>query len=74
MRIQWLRPAPEHYERIKEECDRGETTLGGCMLSFPSLSWECGSCRHRWAVAEDPEQQAIWAFEDKIRNRRRPSV
>ena len=40
---------------IQEELDKGEITLGGCLITDNDPKWECNECHHRWGERDDDE-------------------
>jgi hypothetical protein len=66
MYIQWGRPTQERTLALQEEIAQGLTTLGGCTLTFPAMTWECGACGHRWSDETDPAQQEIRESEQRV--------
>ena len=64
--IQWGRPTQERTLALQEEIAQDRTTLGGCTMSIPSMTWECGACGHRWSDETDPAQQEIRESEQRV--------
>lgn len=44
---------PEDVESIKEELDRKEIVLGGCLVTDHDPTWECNECNHRWGERDE---------------------
>ncbi len=44
---------PEDVESIKEELDRKEIVLGGCLVTDHDPTWECNECHHRWGERDE---------------------
>ena len=44
-----------NMDSIQNELDRGEITLGGCMISDNDPKWECNECGWRWGERDDDE-------------------
>jgi len=40
-------------ESIKEELEKNEIVLGGCLITDHDPKWECNSCHHTWGERED---------------------
>ena len=46
---------PEDVESIKEELDRKEIVLGGCLVTDHDPKWECNDCHYQWGERDDDE-------------------
>ena len=44
---------PADMESIKEELERKEIVLGGCLVTNHDPKWECNDCYHRWGEREE---------------------
>ncbi len=44
---------PEDVESIKEELERKEIVLGGCLVTDHDPTWECNECNHQWGERDD---------------------
>ena len=40
-------------ELIQDELDKGEITLGGCLIGDNDPKWECNVCNHMWGERDD---------------------
>jgi ribosomal protein L37AE/L43A len=67
IRIIYGKPTVESMAKV----ERGEATLGGCFIEPWLPDWQCGMCRHKWFVAEDPAKQQMEAMFERILSRRR---
>ncbi len=43
-------------DSIKEQLDKKEIVMGGCMVTDHDPKWECIDCQHRWGNAEHNEE------------------
>ncbi len=46
-------PDFEDLESIKEELERNEIVLGGCLVTDHDPTWECNECNHRWGERDE---------------------
>ena len=54
---------PEDVESIKEELDRKEIVLGGCLVTDHDPTWECNDCNHRWGYADHNDENKTDSFD-----------
>ena len=54
---------PEDVESIKEELDRKEIVLGGCLVTDHDPTWECNECNHRWGYADHNDENKTDSFD-----------
>jgi hypothetical protein len=40
-------------ESIRNELDKGEMILGGCLVTDNDPKWECTDCFNRWGKRDD---------------------
>ena len=46
---------PGNLEAMKEQLEKKEIVLGGCLVTDHDAKWECNSCNHQWGEREDFE-------------------
>jgi len=44
---------PGNLETMKEQIERKEIVLGGCIITDHDPKWECNSCLYQWGRRED---------------------
>jgi hypothetical protein len=44
---------PGDMSAIKEDLDKGEIVLGGCVITEHDPKWECIDCHHRWGERDE---------------------
>ncbi len=54
---------PEDVESIKEELDKKEIVLGGCLVTDHDPTWECNDCHHRWGYADHNDENKTDSFD-----------
>lgn len=42
-------------QSIKEELEKGDIVLGGCIVSSNDPKWKCNNCNHSWGIRDDDE-------------------
>ena len=47
---------PTDMDSMKEQLDKKEIILGGCIVSGHDAKWECNNCGHRWGDAEHNDE------------------
>ena len=53
--VAWILWGYPKMELIQDELDKGEITLGGCLIGDNDPKWECNECNHRWGERDDDE-------------------
>ena len=53
--VAWILWGYPNMNLIQEELDKGEITLGGCLIGDNDPKWECNECNHRWGERDDDE-------------------
>ena len=54
---------PGNLDSMKEELDKKEIVLGGCLVSDHDPKWECNECHNRWGNAEHIDSDKIDSFD-----------
>lgn len=54
---------PADMDVIKEELEKKEIVLGGCLITDDDPQWECNSCLHRWGDADHNESEKTDSFD-----------
>jgi hypothetical protein len=62
LRILYGSPTAEAMTAV----DRGDATLGGCIVTLGQPDWECSRCRHRWYDPQDPVRQRMEAILEEL--------
>jgi hypothetical protein len=47
---------PADMDSMKEELNKKEIVLGGCLVSGHDAKWECNDCAHRWGDAKHNDE------------------
>ena len=51
--VAWILWGYPNMNLIQEELDKGEITLGGCIITDNDPKWECNDCSWRWGERDD---------------------
>lgn len=44
---------PGNLDSIREQLDKKEIVLGGCIVSDHDPKWECNLCQYQWGNRDD---------------------
>ena len=53
--VAWILWGYPNMDAIQEQLDKGEITLGGCIITDNDPKWECNVCNHMWGERDDDE-------------------